>query len=527
MPFIKNENTTVQQAMQQAGQMVTQVMKIMQDQKMLREIERNNDLQHQRLMASQAWKAIGDLAAENPGGLKGVALDYPDLIKDWLYRLDPKARPDMVETRLRQLQNGALSPEHLKETLYVGAITLGDEFESRLGLREKEIMDQGPQAQAPTTQPSEAAVAKPEVGIAPTAQPPLEAATARLEHGPWTVYDKLIAEGKPKGQAIGEVRKGFKDNPLYKQEYESFKNWEREKWEKGLTAQAEVIKTAPAITKVIDETKRATPQGKQEIVRYNKMLDTAGFFDNRPIFSGPGVKAKLGAAKRYSGWIAKEVEKLGPKVFAEYYNGMMQRYGGFERLRREIEPESMKFMELVSNIIARNNLLPFEQDKSRATTAALWGQVGLYAAQKYAMEHPEIDADPLTHGLEVIMKQTTEAMEIIQKQAPDVSVNDLVAPESAHYDPSFAGLWEAYLNAYVSLLGVQGFDAKVILKDVTVQGPGIIGGIRTAVGLLPWWGKVPAVSFGTRDEEEAEAAREAREADLPPEQRARLEASRR
>ena len=519
MPFIKNENTTVQQAMQQAGQMVTQVMGLMNQQKLIAEQTRNNNLIHRRAMATQTWSMISDLAKENPGGLKGAALDYPDMFKDLFYQIDPEADPSLIDTRIRQLQNGALNYEHIKESVMVAAITLGDEFESKLGLREEQLTKSILPSVPPTTEPSETPTAKAEpLQAKRTPKEVVESIEKGAATGPWAMYDKLISEGKAPFKARLDVSKEFRNKILYLPELAEFKRGKRP----GKVTE-EMIRTSPTYTKVLEETKTATPQGRQEVRRFNKMLNMAGFFDTKPIFTPGGVKAKAGAAKRYSGWIADQVEELGPEAFSEYYNGMLQRLGGFEKLRTMIDPESLEVMKFIAETVAEQNMMPFEQDKAVAQTSSFQAQAIYYLAMARAIPGAEGEGAAMGEYMknnQAIMKTAMEGMELIRSTKKNVSVNDLVAKESAAYDPTFANFWDMYLRALVSNLGVQGNDVTLITNELTVRAPWALEILRRGVsfGQWAWKGEVPGIGFDVGKEDKA--AKEAREEDLTPEQRA-------
>lgn len=502
--------------MAQAGQMVTQTMNLLQQQKQLAAIERQNQLQHRRLMATQLWSMIGDFAKENPGGLVGAAKDYPDLFRDMLFQIDPEAPPEMVETRVRQFQNGALDYEHLKQTIASGYLTLGESYERGLQAREVEIL------QAPKTEPAVKAEEKPPeaakeaapLKAEPSEEKPLSVEgtiniyepqlreflsqiykkkPTRTESKVWEYYDKVIAEGKSKSQAILETIKEFRP-PTAKQ----LKGAPGErKAEKAIEKPIEqVVEEAPVVEKLIEEKKKETPAGQQEIKKYMKLINLAGFNDEKPSFTKKGVEAKAAAAERYSGWIAREVAALGPEEFSNYYNGMIQRFGGAEALLRSMQPESLEFMKAVAEIIARQNLMPHQIGQMDAQTSALLAQAAHTAAviEELKGQGNTKALGGMLENQQAILEYATKGLETAMKSKKDVSLTDLVAPESGAYDPTVANFYEMFLKAWVAMLGIRGVQASIVVKEARVKAPNALAALRGIIA--PWTGMIPTIQYG-------------------------------
>ncbi len=523
MPFIKNENTTVQQAMQQAGQMVTQVMGLMNQQKLIAEQERNNNLVHRRAMATQTWKMISDLAEANPGGLVGAARDYPEMFVDLFYQIDPKAAPGLIDTRLRQLQNGALKVDYLRQIAGTALVTLGAEQENLLGEEEKEIVSkQKAETAQPQTQPKSILETRREKTEKPpkrTPQEMVETIEKGRETGPWAMYDKLISEGKAPLRARLDVSKEYRNKTLYLPELEQFKKGKRP----GKVT-AEMLKSSPTIGDVIETEKSQTPAGKIDL----KKKQNAGAIFQKPLpkkITAASVRARAAAATYYTGWIADEVKKLGPEKFATYYQGMVDQFGGAEMLLRSLDPESMKFMKLISDQMIAQKKLPFEIDESRARTINYLAQAANFAGALAAKAGTMSPGDTFKNN-NALLKQAAEGMEYMREARPDrigkKTLADLVAPESVHYSPEFAQWWKMFLQGWTGMLGAKGLDATIVGKEVPIS----------ATNFWQWWipaeeyGMVPTISYPGEVGEGDKELKEQLEADLTPEQRAYLEGTR-
>ena len=274
---------------------------------------------------------------------------------------------------------------------------------------------------------------------------------------------------------------------------------------------------------MIEAEKLQTPAGRIEL----KKKQNAGAIFQKPLpkkITAACVRARAAAATYYTGWIADEVKKLGPEKFATYYQGMVDQFGGAEMLLRSLNLESMKFMKLISDQMIAQKKLPFQLRESEARTINLLAQASNFAGAMAAKAGTMSPGD-LFKNNNALLKQAAEGMALMRKSEDigDKSLADLVAPESSHYNPMFAQWWKMFLQGWTGMLGAKGIDATIVGKEMPIS----------ATDFWQWWipaeeyGMVPTISYPGELPPEKEEAREAMLADLNPEQRAQLEASRR
>lgn len=346
----------------------------------------------------------------------------------------------------------------------------------------------------------------------------------RVEDGKWKLSDKETIRGTDVDKILDALHAGSKYEGTvdeFKQEiYETYKSLYPGKYadandflKKNLQKIAKgdglmmplVPQNYEELDQLVDDSeKQVGTKSEQWWKKYGQ--DIAVAFDER---DPAGFEKKLKAASPNLGRYAQQIRDLGPVRWMKYANGVVQRMGGIEALRRTASPLELEMVKLLAQVTIQDREFALKGEQWLAEEGLLEKKGQLIDAQ-IGLAQAEARKALMGGGNNEMMKYVIQRMKM-EGTGP-------YAFGRALKDPMVRGALTAAAEQFAASLAATGINFEWVEKKFRA-GPG-----WAAVGPLFGWGapheklRVPEVRGELTQQQQQEAINRALQ-NLTPAQR--------